>query len=75
MYIEDLPWGEDGNCPTHEICPCCNVEFGYEDYTVESAKQYRRKWINEGANWFELAEKPENWDEKEQFKKIPKEFI
>ena len=21
-YIDDLPWGKDGNCPTYEICPC-----------------------------------------------------
>jgi len=20
LYIDDLPWGEDGNCPTYEIC-------------------------------------------------------
>ncbi len=36
LYIDDLPWGEDGNCPTYEICSCCGVEFGNEDYTVES---------------------------------------
>ena len=29
-------WGDDGNTPTYEICPCCGVEFGNEDYTAES---------------------------------------
>ena len=24
---ELFPWGEDGETPTFEICPCCNVEL------------------------------------------------
>jgi hypothetical protein len=75
LYIDDLPWGEDGNCPTYEICSCCGVEFGNEDYTIEATKQYRAKWINKGMNWFEPSEKPENWDKDEQFKNIPQEFV
>lgn len=75
LYIDDLPWGKDGNCPTYEICSCCGVEFGNEDYTIESTKQYREKWINEGMNWFEPSEKPENWDKEEQFKNIPQDFL
>lgn len=42
LYSEDKPWGEDGHCPTYDICPCCGCEFGYEDYTVESAINYRK---------------------------------
>ena len=26
------PWGDDGKTPTYEICPCCGVEFGNEDW-------------------------------------------
>lgn len=26
LYIEDFPWGDDGNCPTYEICPCCGAK-------------------------------------------------
>ena len=74
-YIDDLPWGKDGNCPTYEICPCCGVEFGNEDCTKESTKQYREKWINGGAKWFEPEEKPKNWNKEEQFIKIPQEFL
>jgi len=74
LYLYDLPWGEDGNSPTYEICPCCGVEFGNEDYTIESTKKYREKWRNEGSNWFVPREKPEKWDKEEQFKNIPKEF-
>lgn len=43
---ELLPWGEDGETPTFEICPCCNVEFGYEDVQLSSIKSYREKWMN-----------------------------
>ena len=75
LYIETLPWGEDGNSPTYEICPCCGVEFGYEDYTAESAKQYREKWIHEGANWFQPKQQPENWDRQQQSKNIPDNFL
>ena len=74
-YIDDLPWGKDGNCPTYEICPCCGVEFGNEDCSKESTKQYIEKWINEGAKWFEPEEKPKNWNKEEQFINIPQEFL
>ena len=70
-----LPWGEDGNCPTYDYCPCCGVEFGYQDYTIESIKQYREEWISKGANWSEPKIKPENWDKEEQFKNILQEFV
>ncbi|MGB7430615.1 MAG: hypothetical protein WA933_22715 [Microcoleaceae cyanobacterium] len=36
-------WGEDGNTPSFDICPCCGTEFGYEDCTPQSinlAKKY-----------------------------------
>ena len=73
LYIEDVPWGKDGNCPTYDFCPCCGVEFGHEDYTNESIKRYREKWIGEGANWVNPKEKPDGWDKEEQFKNIPRE--
>lgn len=75
LYFDDLPWGEDNNSPTYEICPCCGVEFGNEDYIIETTKQYRQKWLREGANWFEPKEKPKKWDKEEQFKNIPQEFV
>ncbi|WP_449387855.1 hypothetical protein [Chryseobacterium lineare] len=71
LFIDDLPWGEDGKSPTYEICPCCGVEFGYEDYTVESTKKYRKEWLIKGAKWFDKSEQPEKWDKEQQFKNIP----
>lgn len=75
LYIEELPWGEDGNCPTYEICPCCGVEFGNEDYTIQSVKEYREDWIKKGANWFEPDEKPKNWNLENQLKDVSKEYV
>ena len=57
--------------PLYTICPCCGCESGNEDYTVESTKRYREKWIREGNNWFSSKERPDKWDREEQFKNIP----
>ena len=73
LFIDSLPWGKDGKSPTYEICPCCGVEFGYEDYTVKSAKNYRSLWTRQGCKWFNLREKPSNWNLEEQMKNIPNE--
>ena len=68
------PWGEDGNSPTYCICSCCGVEFGYEDYSLISIHAFRKRWIDQGAKWFRLKDRPENWSLEEQLKQIPKEF-
>lgn len=68
------PWGESGENPSFEICDCCGVEFGYEDYTKESVKAYRKKWLETGANWWELKKKPKNWDIEKQLQNIPVNF-
>lgn len=74
LYIEDKPWGEDGNCPTYEICPCCGVEFGNEDYTINSIIRYRKEWIENGAVWNDLRKKPKLWNLENQIKNIPNKF-
>ena len=38
-YPVFYPWGESGDIPSHDICDCCGIEFGYEDNNVESAKK------------------------------------
>ena len=74
LYSEELPWGEDGKTPSYDFCYCCGVEFGYEDYIVETVKCYRNEWIENGAKWSEEEFKPENWDLEEQMKNIPERF-
>jgi hypothetical protein len=73
-YYEDPPWGEDGRSPSYIICWCCGVEFGYEDYTLESARAYRKQWIENGTEWWDKKQKPANWDLTLQLKNIPKDF-
>ena len=67
------PWGDDGKTPTFDICPCCGVEWGNEDYTTESRTEYRKKWLADGAKWFEPQKKPVNWNLEEQLKDIDHE--
>lgn len=73
-YSEYFPWGEDGKSPTFQLCPCCGVQFGKEDLTLESIKEYRDGWISKGGKWFVKNEKPESWDVEAQMKNIPDEF-
>lgn len=67
------PWGGDGKTPTYDICPCCGVEWGNEDYTLESRTEYRNKWLADGAKWCEPQKKPVNWNLEEQLKDIDHE--
>lgn len=73
-YMMDPPWGEDGLTPTYEICPCCGVEFGNEDYTKESTLEYRKKWLSNSAKWFKERMKPDNWNLEKQMKNIPDKY-
>jgi hypothetical protein len=69
------PWGTDGASPSFEICPCCGVQFGKEDRTLEAIKAYRAEWIRKGGRWFSKNEKPVEWDMDAQLKNIPKNFV
>ena len=73
-YSEDFPWGEDGKSPSFQICPCCKVQFGKEDITLDSLKQYRAEWIRKGGEWFDQHKKPVHWDLEIQIKNIPDKF-
>ena len=48
---EEPPWGEAGDFGTFDICPCCCVEWGYEDSSEAAAAQYRERWLRDGAVW------------------------
>ncbi len=70
----ELPWGEDGQSPNYDFCPCCGVEAGHEDYTVSSSRSYRQAWLAKGAAWAWGYHKPERWDLQQQLDNIPHEF-
>lgn len=74
ITLDESPWGADGKTPTYEICVCCGVEFGYEDYTLESIRQYRSEWLKNGAKWFEPKYKLFNWDLDKQLTQIPEDY-
>lgn len=75
-YLADLPpWGDDGATPLYDYCPCCGVEHGYQDATVEGAKRFRKEWIENGAKWEEPELAPNDWEIYSQLANIPAEFM
>ncbi|MDR6496626.1 hypothetical protein J2797_006553 [Paraburkholderia terricola] len=73
--VSEPPWGEDGDSPTWDICPCCGTEFGYEDCTPASAQKKRELWISSGEKWFDASKKPMDWNYDGQRFNIPDESI
>ena len=74
LRLDDPPWGADGRTPLYEVCPCCGVEFGYQDASRTGAKKHREKWLNEGARWGEPGERPADWSAIAQLEQVPEEF-
>lgn len=59
--LDEPPYNGDG-CASFDICPCCGVEFGYDDYT-SSHPLLREKWIASGMLWWSTVRKPPvGWD-------------
>jgi hypothetical protein len=71
----DQPYGSTGNEPSYALCPCCNVEHGYEDYTVESSLEYRKTWLAKGANFTDVKLKPAAWNLAKQLQNIPQGYV
>jgi hypothetical protein len=57
---------------SHNICPCCGVEYGYEDCKFVSYKKFKNDWIASGAKWFDQELKPSDWDLEKQLENINK---
>ena len=74
LLCDTNQWGDDGGLPSYDICDCCGVEFGYEDYTLDSIRKYRDNWRKNGAKWFNPKAKPDNWSLQEQMNNIPVEY-
>lgn len=69
-----FPWGENGDEPSDDRCPCCGVTFGYQDDTLENIREYRGGWIAAGAPWFDENERPSDWNLEDQLKQLPPKF-
>ena len=50
-----------------EICPCCGVEFGYDDAT-RSHEDLRAEWLANGARWWSKRDKPIGWSPQKQLR-------
>ena len=73
LYPEP-PWGADGRSPLFEYCPCCGVEFGYQDSNRSGAARYRDQWLAAGAPWSEPSKRPDGWSVELQLEAVPPEF-
>ncbi|MBA3783108.1 MAG: hypothetical protein H0X12_14815 [Nocardioides sp.] len=68
------PWGPYGDTPNFWICPCCEVEAGYEDGTAESARSYRAEWLAAGAKWTIRTIAHDGLTTEERLKNVPPGF-
>jgi hypothetical protein len=51
-----------------EICPCCGVEFGYDDSGAPH-RELRMRWIEGGMKWWSASRKPPDlWSPTDQLK-------
>jgi hypothetical protein len=71
---ESPPWGEDGRTPLFEHCPCCGVEWGYQDATPVGARRYRERWLKNGASWDNPAQRSPDWNLEDQMKHVAELF-
>jgi hypothetical protein len=58
----------------YDICECCAHERCCDGTSPESVRQYREKWLKNGAKWLWRRTKPANWDLQAQLRNIPLEF-
>ncbi|TGE23760.1 hypothetical protein E5K00_00670 [Hymenobacter aquaticus] len=68
------PWGPNDDAPDYGTCECCGVQFGTDDYSVETARAFRRQWLNAGAKWFYVNMQPADWQLETQLTQIPERF-
>lgn len=70
--LSEEPYDRDGN-PSYEICPCCGFEFGFDDGSNQvTFAEYRKKWLEKGAPWFDPDARPAHWNLQEQLGNLEK---
>ena len=74
-YFYGIPiWGENGDSPLHDICPCCGTEFGYEDFSKKAVILNRKKWEIAGRIWFNRKKMPSDWSYEKQYLNIDEQY-
>lgn len=73
--LPEPPWWDD--ISSLEICPCCGIQFGYDDLAnkggtrAEKYERWREKWKSEGFPWFSPSRQPpSNWSPERQVKNV-----
>jgi len=75
-----VAWNEDE--ASFEICPCCGIEFGYDDMasgstTLRQALYTRKRelWVKGGRTWWSTNPPPENWDPEKQLDNLYRQIL
>jgi hypothetical protein len=85
--LQAAPWRRKSNDPnddrlrtSHEICACCGIEFGRDDWAggdlgkrLESYRRWRERWIKSGMRWFKPEAMPEGWQAQTQLEHFQSE--
>jgi len=63
--LDTPPYNEQGSASFY-ICPCCGIEFGYDDAKT-SYEELRQRWLERGAPWFSrTTAPPPDWSATDQ---------
>jgi hypothetical protein len=71
---DDPPWGVDGRTPSHEICPSCAVEYGYEDSTPAAVTRYRNAWLKDWGRWSDASAPRDGLTSEERLRDVPDDY-
>jgi len=71
-----LAWDDDS--PSHEMCPGCGIQFGYDDAAGGNLErrraiyeQWRQEWVRNGMRWFSKGTPvPIGWDPAKQLSRL-----
>lgn len=66
------PWSDGGSAPSFELCPCCGVEFGYEDATADGVRHFRDRWLAAGSPWVDRRTPPDGLGVADRLERVPK---
>lgn len=66
--LSESPGPDPKHWGSHEICPCCQWQFGYNN--PNQISQYRASWVEAGAQWFQAEKRPFGWSLSSQLANI-----